>query len=133
MYGVFMAKNDMPRKSEELRELRIQITQMGDYYRDRLILDAATNGSTVASAVVGNCKASLDRKEAKIDQKIRWMADQRGVDFDDMTQQLLGRDAAAPSDAQQKLKKIALSLGLDSADELMTAIADGDIRVERQN
>lgn len=85
-----MAK-EMPKRVIDPTEFRIQASQFGDYYRDRLLLDAATNGSTAASAIVGNCKASLDRKEGKIDQKIRWMAEQRGVSDREVMYDLLGR------------------------------------------
>lgn len=102
-----MAKKDMPRKVSDPPEIRIRVSQLGDYYRDRLYLDALVNGSTPAAALIGNCKSSLDRKEAKIDQKLKWMAAGKGITIEEMAAELLGRSPAPPE--QSKLRSEAIS------------------------
>ena len=89
--------------------IKFNLSQLGPYYADRLVLDAETNSSTLAGMAIANIKHTLKLKEKDIDQKVQYEAEQLGVSFRDRASQILKREPApktndlSPPSAEQLL------------------------------
>ena len=73
------------------RPERFQI-QLGEYYADLLKLDAWINGRTKSLQAGSLLGAKMQEREAKIFERIRYLAEKRGITFEDLRDQILNGD-----------------------------------------
>ena len=74
----------MPKKSE-----RLQIPPIGEWYQDLLTIDAAINDRSEPTQASGLLCAKLQEREAKIRERVQYLARKRGLTFDEMWDNIL--------------------------------------------
>lgn len=74
----------MPRKGE-----RLQVPAIGEYYQDLLTIDAVINDRTVVVQAQSLLCSKLQEREARIKERVQYLADKRNLSFKEMWDQLL--------------------------------------------
>lgn len=76
----------MPAKIDKSPEtLRIDVdSQLGEFYRDVLIVAARSNGGTASGTAIAYLKQSLKANLPFIKERVQYLADRHGVTYDDM-------------------------------------------------
>lgn len=72
----------MPRKNEN----RLTIVPIGEWYTDLLAIDAAINARTPGQQAASLLCSKLQEREQKIRDRVQYLADKRGITFDEMWQ-----------------------------------------------
>lgn len=68
---------------------RIQIPFPGDWYFDLLTIDAAINGRSVPVQSQSLLCAKLQERETKIKERVQYMAEKRGISYEQCWRLLL--------------------------------------------
>lgn len=71
-------KRIMPRKDE-----RTVLAPIGEYYEDLLTADSMINARSVAVQGSSLLCAKLQERETKIKERVQYLANKRGITFDD--------------------------------------------------
>ena len=91
----------MPRKAISKKDDRIQISGLGEYYEDLLTLDAWINGRSKSQQANSLLCAKLMEREARIKERVQYLAEKRGITYKEMWVQILNGSAEKmqPEDA----------------------------------
>lgn len=73
---------------------RLQIGALSEFYEDLLRADAFLANNSLASQGKSLLQSFLSQKEAKIRDRIHYLAKKRNISFDEMWQQIQQGDAA---------------------------------------
>ncbi len=68
---------------------RLQIPWIGEYYADALTLEARIKNRTEVQEAASLLCAKLMERKSKREEMIQYLADKRGISFDEMKRQLL--------------------------------------------
>lgn len=72
---------------------RIQLTGLGEWYKDLLAIDSWINGDTPTSQARSLLRAKLMEREGRIKERISYLARKRGTDPDRLWLQILKGEA----------------------------------------
>lgn len=91
----------MPKKSD-----RLQIPPLGEWYQDLLRIDAVINDRSEPSQASALLCAKLQEREARIRERVQYLANKRGIPFDEMWDSILtGTYAKLTPDEYSALKE----------------------------
>lgn len=74
----------MPKKSD-----RLQIPPLGEWYQDLLRIDAVINDRSEPSQASALLCAKLQERESRIRERVQYLANKRGIPFDEMWDSIL--------------------------------------------
>lgn len=74
----------MPKKSE-----RLQVPSLGEWYGDLLAVDARINDRSEPTQASNLICAKLQEREPRIRERVEYLAQKRGIPFEEMWQQLV--------------------------------------------
>jgi hypothetical protein len=86
---------------------RIQLTGLGEWYKDLLAIDSWINGDTPTSQARSLLRAKLMQRETTIKERVAYLANKRGVAPDLLWLQILKGEAEAIKSDEIDLDKIA--------------------------
>jgi hypothetical protein len=75
-----------PRKDD-----RLALPALGEYYDDLLDIDAEINGRTKVQQGQSLLCAKIQEREGKIKERVQYLADKRGITFNQMWAELLAK------------------------------------------
>ncbi|MBD3886538.1 hypothetical protein IFO70_33230 [Phormidium tenue FACHB-886] len=74
----------MPKKVD-----RMQIPALGEWYQDLLAADARINDRSEPTQASSLLAAKLQEREARIKERVQYLADKRGISYQEMWKQLV--------------------------------------------
>ncbi len=77
---------DMTKK----RERRIMLAPIGEYYEDLLLYDCFITGRQQGMQAASLLCAKLQEREARIKERLEYLANKRNISVDDLKQQIRG-------------------------------------------
>jgi hypothetical protein len=90
--GTINAYTSSPGESMPRRE-RFSISPIGEYYRDLLEIDAWINARTASTQANSLLCAKLQEREARIKERVAYLARKRGITAEEMWIQILKGEA----------------------------------------
>ncbi len=79
---------DMAGKQDD----RLRISALGEWYEDLLTIDSAVNGRSEAQQASSLLCAKLQEREAKIKERVRYLAAKRSISYEEMLLKILKGD-----------------------------------------
>ncbi|MGL5925506.1 hypothetical protein [Chroococcidiopsis sp.] len=83
----------MPKKDR-----RLSIPSIGVYYNDLLTLDAAINDRSIPVQAQSLLCAKLQEREARINERLQYMADKFGITIEQMREKILSGEYESSED-----------------------------------
>lgn len=78
---------------------RVRLSELGEYYDDLLKIDATINARTVPAQAASNLCAKLQEREAKIKERVEYLAKKHDKTFEEMWKGLLDGDYSPTEDS----------------------------------
>ncbi|MEO0971056.1 MAG: hypothetical protein AAFX80_22755 [Cyanobacteria bacterium J06639_18] len=85
--------NILSSREEKMASDRITLAPLGEYYNDLLTLDSWINGRTKGMQGTSLLSAKLQEREQRIKDRIKYLAEKRGIAPEDLWQQVLNGTA----------------------------------------
>ncbi len=91
------------------RDDRIGMSSLGEYYEDILEIDARMNARSKAEQARTLVYAKIQEREGKVKERVQYLANKRGISFQEMWDMLLtgdGYDKITPAEYAEIKKKL---------------------------
>ncbi len=81
---------------------RITAAPIGEYYEDLLLIDARINARSLQAHTNSLLCAKLQEREQRIKERVAYLAQKRGIPFEEMWQALLKGDKLAADEVGEE-------------------------------
>ncbi|HLO52490.1 MAG TPA: hypothetical protein VK211_29090 [Kamptonema sp.] len=82
------------------KDERLLVSPVGEFYEDLLTVDARINSRSLAAQASSLLCAKLQERESKIRDRVLYLANKRGITFDEMWAALLRGEKLEPDEVE---------------------------------